>query len=88
MPDSEVYPHRIAFNCLPQVGSLSTEGNSAEELKLAVETGRILGPQVRVSATAVRVPVFYGHSAAINIETERKLTRGPGQRAGQPGAGV
>lgn len=75
-PDSEVYPHRIAFNCLPQVGSFSDNGSTAEELSLIGETRKILGTDLGVSATAVRVPVFYGHSESINIETEKKISAG------------
>lgn len=72
-PDSRVYPHRIAFNCLPQVGEFLESGATDEELDVAAETRRILGDEVRVSATAVRLPLFYGHAASVNIETARKI---------------
>lgn len=74
MPESGVYPHRIAFNCLPQVGPFGDNGYAGEELKLASETRKIMAADIGVTATCVRVPVFYGHSESINIETERKIS--------------
>ncbi len=75
-PDPAVaLPHRIAFNVLPQVGAFLEDGRTEEEAALAAETARVLGaPGLRVSATAVRVPVFYGHAAAVNVTTARKLS--------------
>ena len=67
----ETYPHQIAFNVLPQIGSLKPQmpGYTSEEAKMLFETRKILGSDtIRVSATCVRVPVFYGHAEAINIE--------------------
>ncbi|MBP3730367.1 MAG: aspartate-semialdehyde dehydrogenase [Mailhella sp.] len=72
-PEAEVYPHQIAFNCLPRIGEFMDGDCTAEEMNLAGETRRMLGDGVKVSATCVRVPVFYGHSESINIETEKKL---------------
>ena len=69
-----VYPHQIAFNCLPQVDGFEPDGSTAEELRLVHETRRILETDLAVTATAVRVPVFYGHSASVNIETVSRLT--------------
>lgn len=72
---SEAYPHQIAFNCLPHIDVFLDNGYSREEMKMVNETRKILGDNsIGVTATAVRVPVFYGHSEAINIETERKIT--------------
>jgi aspartate-semialdehyde dehydrogenase len=71
---NEIYPHRIAFNCLPQIDSFLDNGYTKEEMKMVNETMKILGAGIKTSATCVRVPVFYGHSESINIETERKLT--------------
>ncbi|MBE0598860.1 MAG: aspartate-semialdehyde dehydrogenase, partial [Desulfuromonadales bacterium] len=72
---AKVYPHQIAFNCLPQIDDFLANGYTREEMKLVDETRKILGESaLRITATAVRVPVFYGHSAAVNIETETKLT--------------
>ncbi len=74
-PDVEVYPHRIAFNCLPHIDVFLENDYTKEEMKMVHETVKILNdPSVKVTATCVRVPVFYGHSESINIETEKKLT--------------
>ncbi|WP_027185808.1 aspartate-semialdehyde dehydrogenase [Desulfovibrio inopinatus] len=70
-----VYAHRIAFNCLPHIDRFLDDGYTFEEEKMMLETKKIMGDDsIRVTATTVRVPVFYGHSEAVNIETERKLT--------------
>lgn len=73
-PEAEVYPHRIAFNCLPQIDSFGDNGYTKEEMKMVNETRKILEADIKTTATAVRVPVFYGHSESINVETERKIT--------------
>ncbi len=74
-PDAEVYPHRIAFNCLPHIDVFLENDYTKEEMKMVQETVKILeDPQVKVTATCVRVPVFYGHCESINIETEKKLS--------------
>jgi aspartate-semialdehyde dehydrogenase len=71
----EVYPHRIAFNCFPHIGSFLENGYTEEEMKMVHETQKIMeDSNIRVSATTVRVPVFYGHSEAVNIQTKRKLS--------------
>lgn len=71
----EVYPHRIAFNCFPHIGSFLENGYTEEEMKMVHETHKIMeDPNIRVSATTVRIPVFYGHSEAVNIQTKRKLS--------------
>jgi aspartate-semialdehyde dehydrogenase len=71
----EVYPHQIAFNCLPHIDVFFDNGYTKEEIKMVNETKKILeDPSIRVTATTVRVPVFYGHSESVNIETEKKLT--------------
>ncbi|GFO61872.1 aspartate-semialdehyde dehydrogenase [Geomonas silvestris] len=72
--NNEVYPHRIAFNCLPQIDAFLENGYTKEEMKMVDETRKIMGDAIRTSATCVRVPVFFGHSESINIETEKKLT--------------
>jgi aspartate-semialdehyde dehydrogenase len=74
---NQVYPHQILLNVLPQIGGLKPEmpGYTSEEAKMLFETRKILGDsEIRVSTTCVRVPVFYGHAEAINIEFERKIT--------------
>jgi aspartate-semialdehyde dehydrogenase len=74
-PAVKVYPHQIAFNCLPHIDSFLENGYTKEEMKMVNETKKIFGdPSIAVTATTVRVPVFYGHSEAVNIETERKIT--------------
>jgi len=74
-PQTRIYPHQIAFNCIPQIDTFLDNGYSREEMQIAQETKRILGDElIKVSATCVRVPVFYGHSESVNIETARKLT--------------
>lgn len=75
-PDAgAVVPHRIAFNVVPQVGAFREDGRSDEEAELETGLRRVLGlPALGVAATAVRVPVFYGHAAAVNLGTERPLS--------------
>ncbi|MES3031869.1 MAG: aspartate-semialdehyde dehydrogenase [Patescibacteria group bacterium] len=72
----EVYPHQIAFNVIPAVGSFGGDsGESTEEIKMRQETHKILGdPGIRISNTCVRVPVFNGHSIAINVEFEKPMS--------------
>jgi len=72
--ECNVYPHRIAFNCLPQIDSFEPNGYTREEMKMVFETRKIMEAEIRVTATAVRVPVFYGHSESVNIETGKKIT--------------
>lgn len=72
--ENKVFPHQIAFNCLPQVGSFGDNGYTDEEMAIVNGTRKILEADLAITATTVRVPVFYGHSASINVETERKLT--------------
>jgi len=67
-------PYRIAFNLVPQIGAFLPDGRTEEERKLEDEPRKILGvPGLRVAATAVRVPTFYGHAAAVNVATARKV---------------
>jgi aspartate-semialdehyde dehydrogenase len=71
----KVYPYQIAFNCLPQIDDFLPSGYTKEEMKMVHETRKIMGDQsIQVTATTVRVPVYVGHSEAVNIETERKLS--------------
>jgi aspartate-semialdehyde dehydrogenase len=72
---ADVYPHQIAFNCLPHIDVFLENGYTKEEMKMVNETVKIMGDEtIKVSATCVRVPVFYGHSESVNIETEEKLS--------------
>jgi len=71
---AEVYPKQIAFNPIPQIDVFMDNGYTKEEMKMVWETKKILGDDsVKVNATAVRVPVFFGHSEAIHIETKTKI---------------
>jgi aspartate-semialdehyde dehydrogenase len=71
----KVYPHQIAFNCLPHIDSFLDNGYTKEEMKMVNETKKILEDQdIAVTATTVRVPVFYGHSESVNIEFEKDVT--------------
>ena len=91
-PPAHVYPHRIAFNALPQAGSFAEgDDHTDEERKLINETRKILGdPSIRVSATCVRVPVVTGHSEAVNVETREPLEPDEARRllAAAPGVTV
>ncbi len=75
--EAKVYPHQIAFNCLPHIDSFLENGYTKEEMKMVNETRKIFeDPTIGVTATAVRVPVYYGHSEAVNIETKKKISAG------------
>ena len=74
-PEVVVYPYQIAFNCLPHIDVFLENDYTKEEMKMVHETVKIMGdPGIKVTATTVRVPVFYGHSESVNIETEKKIT--------------
>jgi aspartate-semialdehyde dehydrogenase len=68
------YPKQIAFNVIPQVDVFLDDGSTKEEWKMVVETKKILDPSIKLSATCVRVPVFVGHSEAVNIEFENEIS--------------
>jgi aspartate-semialdehyde dehydrogenase len=71
----KVYPHQIAFNCLPHIDVFLENGYTKEEIKMVLETRKIFGDnKIGVTATAVRVPVFYSHSESINIETREHIS--------------
>ncbi len=71
----EVYPKQIAFNCLPHIDVFQDNGYTKEEMKMVWETRKIMGDDsIQVNPTAVRVPVFFGHSEAVHIETREKLS--------------
>ena len=65
-----VYPRQIAFNVIPHIDTFMEDGQTREEWKMMVETKKILDPAIKVTATCVRVPVFVGHSEAVNVEFE------------------
>jgi aspartate-semialdehyde dehydrogenase len=90
-PVIKVYPHRIAFNCLPQIDVFLDNGYTKEEMKMVNETKKIMNDStIAVTATTVRVPVFYAHSESVNIETEKKITADEVRRllASAPGVRV
>jgi aspartate-semialdehyde dehydrogenase len=71
---TEIYPHRIAFNCLPHIDAFQENGYTKEEIKMVNETRKILeDDSIGVTATTVRVPVFYGHSESVNVETYKPI---------------
>jgi len=86
--EAKVYPYQIAFNCLPQIDVFSPGDYTFEEIKMIKETAKIMGDEsIKVTATTVRVPVFYGHSESVNLEFEKPcsakearaiLSRAPG----------
>ncbi|MBI5788468.1 MAG: aspartate-semialdehyde dehydrogenase [Candidatus Schekmanbacteria bacterium] len=86
-----VYPHRIAFNCLPQIDVFLDNGYTKEEMKMVNETRKIMGDDsINVCPTTVRVPVFVGHAEAVNIETQKPITPEEARRilAAAPGVKV
>ncbi len=73
--NASVYPYQIAFNCLPHIDSFLENGYTKEEMKMVNETRKIFeDDSIGITATAVRVPVFYGHSESVNIETKSKIS--------------
>jgi len=72
--EKKVYPHRIAFNCLPHIDTFLENGYTKEEIKMVNETRKIMeDDSIAVTATTVRVPVFFGHSESVNIETHKPV---------------
>ncbi len=72
--ENTVYPKRIAFNLLPQIGAFLDSGYTVEEMKIVEETQRVLADEsMAINPTSVRVPVFYGHAQALHIETRSKI---------------
>ncbi len=82
------FPKQIAFNVIPHAGDFLDDGSTTEEWKLVVETKKILDPKIKVTATCVRVPVFVGHSEAINIEFEKELSAAQAQAILREAPGV
>jgi len=78
VPGTEVEPKKftkeIAFNCIPHIDVFMEDGFTKEEWKMMVETKKILDPKIKLTATCVRVPVFVGHSEAVNLEFEKPIT--------------
>ncbi|WP_456431238.1 aspartate-semialdehyde dehydrogenase [Thermosulfuriphilus sp.] len=75
LPSAEVFAHQIAFNALPHIDVFLDNGYTKEEMKMVQETKKIMGDDsIAVTATTVRIPVFYGHSEAVNLELKKKLS--------------
>jgi len=72
--EAKKFPKRIAFNLIPHIGGFMEDGFTREEWKMVAETKKILDPKIKLTATCVRVPVFIGHSEAVNIEFEHPIT--------------
>ncbi len=84
-----VYPHQIAFNCLPHIDVFLEDGSTKEEQKMVDETKKIMGdPTIAVSATCVRVPVYNGHSESVNVEFEQELSPAQARELLAAAAGV
>jgi aspartate-semialdehyde dehydrogenase len=73
-PEPKKFTKQIAFNVIPHIDVFMEDGFTKEEWKMVVETKKILDPKIKLTATCVRVPVFVGHSEAVNIEFERPVT--------------
>jgi len=82
------FTKQIAFNVIPHIDEFLDDGSTKEEWKMVVETKKILDPRIKVSATCVRVPVFVGHSEAINIEFENEISAKDAQRILREAPGV
>ncbi len=72
--ETKKFPKRIAFNLIPQIDTFMEDGYTREEWKMMAETKKILDPKIKLTATCVRVPVFIGHSEAVNVEFENPIT--------------
>ncbi len=72
--EPHIFPKSIAFNLIPQIDVFMEDGSTKEEWKMVVETKKILDPAIEVTATCVRVPVFVGHSEAVNVEFEEPIS--------------
>lgn len=87
--EAKVYPRQIAFNVLPQIDVFMDNGYTKEEMKMVWETRKIMGDDsIQVNPTTVRVPVFYGHSEAVHIETRDKITAEQARELLQKAPGV
>jgi aspartate-semialdehyde dehydrogenase len=73
-PKTKKFPKRIAFNIIPQIDVFMEDGYTKEEWKMMAETKKMLDPKIKLTATCVRVPVFIGHSEAVNIEFEKPVS--------------
>ena len=86
--EAKKFTKQIAFNVIPHIDSFLDDGSTKEEWKMVVETKKILDPKIKVVATCVRVPVFVGHSEAINIEFENEISAAQAQKILREAPGV
>jgi len=84
----EFFTKQIAFNVIPHIDVFMDDGNTKEEWKMIVETKKILGTSIKVSATCVRVPVFIGHSESVNVEFENELCADDARKALKEADGI
>jgi len=84
----EQFTKPIAFNCIPHIDKFMDDGSTKEEWKMAVETRKILDPDIKVIATCVRVPVFIGHAEAVHVEFENPVTVAEARRVLRDAPGV
>ena len=87
-PEAKVFPKQIAFNVIPHIDVFMEDGSTKEEWKMMAETKKILDPKIKLTATCVRVPVFVGHSEAVNVEFERPITAADARRVLREAPGV
>ena len=86
--EPDFFTKQIAFNVIPHIDSFLDDGSTKEEWKMVVETRKILDPAIKVTATCVRVPVFVGHSEAVNVEFEKELSAKQAQKLLREAPGV
>ncbi len=86
--EPKIFTKQIAFNVIPHIDVFMEDGQTKEEWKMTVETKKILDPKIKVTATCVRVPVFVGHSEAVNIEFEDPITAADARRILREAPGV
>jgi aspartate-semialdehyde dehydrogenase len=87
-PKPELFTKQIAFNVIPHIDIFMDDGSTKEEWKMVGETKKILDPEIAVTATCVRVPVFIGHAEAVNIECERPIDEDAARKALQNAEGI
>ena len=86
-PEAKIFTKQIAFNVIPHIDVFMDDGSTKEEWKMMAETKKILDPKIKLTATCVRVPVFVGHSEAVNVEFEKPITAAEARRDPARGAG-
>ncbi len=86
--EADFFTKQIAFNVIPHIDSFLEDGSTKEEWKMMVETKKILGSKIKLSATCVRVPVFVGHSEAVNVEFENEISAEQAQEILREAPGV